>query len=354
MPREQANSRNQPAPRVGNLARRRRDVVPDSMGSSQSTPRVGNQNGRRREVVPDSMGSTSQLTPGVQASNQNGRRRDVVLGSRGSGSGSQQNQSGTSRTTRSNCQPSRRSPSPGPNETSVLARQHKRPRRSTIQTRAYIEPGTEPDGQEHLETVHLSDDSSDAYQNPGDADETESDTEPDTEALDIEEDTASARRHGSQAGQQGNSGPMTVRISTTSGSQEVSLVRRTPVARGRIIRGRAYSPPMFPSSSTGRYSPPLATHSTTTPGGRNASPLSEPGTPIGSPIDSRRNTVTGAEGAILGKAMSLMLGYTLFDDPLPNAVALTSRVYTVWSKAQDAISDAGYTDPSEESLKLVS
>jgi len=70
-----------------------------------------------------------------------------------------------------------------------------------------------------LETVHLSDDSSDAYQNLGDAEETESDTEPDTETLDIEEGTASARRHGSQAaGQQGNSGPMTVRISTTSGS----------------------------------------------------------------------------------------------------------------------------------------
>ena len=216
MPREQANSRNQPAPRVGNLARRRRDVLPDSMGSTLSTPRVGNQNGGRREVVPDFMGSTSQLTPGVQASNQNGRRRDVVLGSQGSESGSQQNQSGTSRKTRSNCQPSRPSPSHGPNKTSVLARQHKLPRRSIIQTRAYIEPGTEPDGQEHLETVHLSDDSSDAYQSPGDADEIESDTEPDTEALDIEEDTASARRHGSQADQQGNCGPMTVRISTTS------------------------------------------------------------------------------------------------------------------------------------------
>ena len=150
------------------------------MGSSKSTSRVGIQHGRRRKIVPDSMGSTSQLNPRVQASNQNGRRRDVVLGSRGSGSGSQQNQSGTSWTTQSNGQPSRRSPSPGPNETSVLARQHKRPRRSTIQTRAYIEPGTEPDGQEHLETVNLSDDSSDDYQNPGDADETESDTEPDT------------------------------------------------------------------------------------------------------------------------------------------------------------------------------
>ena len=64
----------------------------------------------------------------------------------------------------------------------------------------YIEPGTEPDGQEHLETLHLSDDSSDAHPNPGDTDEPESDTKPDTEGLDIEEDTASARRHGLQAG----------------------------------------------------------------------------------------------------------------------------------------------------------
>ena len=180
------------------------------MGSSQSTPRVGNHNGPRREIVPDSMGFTIQLTPGVQASNQNGRRRVVVLDSRESESGSQQNQLGTSRTTRSNCQPTRRSPCPGSNETSVLARQHKRPPRSTIQTRGYIEPGTEPDRQDHLETVHLRDYSSNASHNPGDADETKSDTEPDTEALDIEEDTAPARCHGSQAGQQGNSGPMTV------------------------------------------------------------------------------------------------------------------------------------------------
>ncbi|PUU79407.1 hypothetical protein B9Z19DRAFT_1064296 [Tuber borchii] len=65
---------------------------------------------------------------------------------------------------------------------------------------------------------------------------------------------------------------------------------------------------------------------------RSSSPLSEPDTPsqgrIVPAIDSRRNTVIVAEGAILGK------------------------VYTVWSKAQDMISDAGYIGPSEESLKL--
>ena len=147
---------------------------------------------------------------------------------------------------------------------------------------------------------------------------------------------------------------MTLRISNTSGSQEVSLFMRTPVGRMRLIRDRAYSPPLSPSSSTERYSPPLSTHITTTLGSRNASSLSEPGTPIGFPIDSRRNTVTGEEGAILGKATVLILRYTFFDYPLANAVALTSGVYTVWSKAQDEISDAGYPDPSVESLKLVS
>ncbi|PUU75423.1 hypothetical protein B9Z19DRAFT_1131339 [Tuber borchii] len=112
----------------------------------------------------------------------------------------------------------------------------------------YIKPETELDGKEHLETVHLRDNSSDAYQNLGDAEETELYTEPDTETLDIEE---------------------------------------------------------------------------------------------------------GAEGAILGKAMALMHRYTLFDNPLLNAIALTSQVYTVWSKAQDEISNTGYIDPWEESLKLL-
>ena len=111
---------------------------------------------------------------------------------------------------------------------------------------------------------------------------------------------------------------------------------------------------MFASSITEQYLPQLTTHSTTTPGGSNTSPISELGTHIKSPLDSRRNTMIEAEGAILGKAMAPMLRYTFFDDSVWNSVALTSGVYTVWSKTQDAISDTGYIDPSEESLKLVS
>ena len=135
---QRSNSRGQPTSRVGNLNGRRRDVVPSSIGSSQPTPRVGN-------LV---------------------RRRPDVVDSVGSGLGTQQNETGSSQTTtlRSR-QPSHQSPSPSPNEDNVQSRPSKGPRRTTIQTREFIEPEMEPDGQAHLETVRLSDDSSDEYQN---------------------------------------------------------------------------------------------------------------------------------------------------------------------------------------------
>jgi len=74
-----------------------------------------------------------------------------------------------------------------------------RPRRETIQTRANIEPKAEPDGQGELETVHLSDNSTDEYKNPCNADETRSETEIDVDASDISEGTTCKRRHRSQA-----------------------------------------------------------------------------------------------------------------------------------------------------------
>jgi len=138
----------QPTPRVGNLNGCRRDVVPDTMASSQPTPRVGNLNGCRRNVVPDTMAST-QLAPRVGNLNMNGRRHDIVPDPIGSGSGMQADESGSSQTLLTH-QPSRRSQSPGPGETRVLARPPKRPRRTTIQTRASIKPEAEPDGQGHL------------------------------------------------------------------------------------------------------------------------------------------------------------------------------------------------------------
>ena len=134
----------EPTPRVGNLNGRTRDVVPDTMASSQPTPRVGNLNGRRRNVVMDTMAS-SQPAPRVGNLNMNARRRDVVPDPIGSGSGMQADKSGSSQTLLTH-QPSHRSQSPGLGETGVLARLPKHPRRTTIQTRANIEPEAEPDG----------------------------------------------------------------------------------------------------------------------------------------------------------------------------------------------------------------
>ena len=60
---------------------------------------------------------------------------------------------------------------------------------------AYTEPEGKPDAQPHIETVRLSNDSSDEYQNSCRSDQTESDTEPDAEDNDIpDDDTAPGTR----------------------------------------------------------------------------------------------------------------------------------------------------------------
>ena len=321
------NSRSQPTPRVGNLNGRRRDVVPSSLGSSQPTALVGNLVRRRRDVV----------------------------NSVGSGLGMQQKETGSSQTTTlRSCHLSRRSPSPSRNQDSVQSRPPKPPRRKTIQTREFIEPEMELDGQAHLETVRLSDDSSDEYQNLDDPEETDSETELHSETLDTAEGAASRQRNLPQAA---NNHRTTVRISTTSGSQAVAPVNQTPAAHRRIIHGRPYSPPTFQSSSVEQYSSPLGIRSVTASGVRSSSPVGDTDTPrygIWPAIQSRRNQVSGPLRAILEQAMALMLRCTLFDDPLRNAVTLTSQVYILWGKALDEISDAGNMKPSEESVKQVS
>ena len=69
--------------------------------------------------------------------------------------------------------------------------------------------------------------------------------------------------------------------------------------------------------------------------------------------NSQRNTVTGVEGEILGVAKDLMLQYTLYDNPLPNPVALTSEVDSVPGRTQDEISDTGNIEPSSKSINIV-
>jgi len=43
--------------------------------------------------------------------------------------------------------------------------------------------------------------------------------------------------------------------------------------------------------------------------------------------NSRRNTAMGVEGAVVARAKGLILLYTLFDEPLPGPVALTTQVH---------------------------
>ena len=307
---------------------------PQANSRSQPTPRVGNLSGRRRQVETDGIRSAS------------------------SRSGTQQTQSGGSPSTLPNEQPSRVRAIPL-RATGALERPPKRPRRRTIQSTTYNDIETEPDAQAPTETVRLSDDSSDEYQNSRRSDQTESDTEPDTEDNDILDATGAGLRHRSRtADGQTNNRVSTVRVSTTSGSQEAALVRRTPAARGRVVPGRAYTPPVLLSSSVARYPSPLATHSVTTSGERSSSPAGGSSTPHDEHILlntlSRRNTATGVEAAVVTRAKALILWYTLFVDPLPGPVTLTSQVHRAWLEALDHISDAGDMEASEESIKIVS
>ena len=279
------NSSSQPIPQVGNLNGRRREIIPDSMGSSQPTPRLGNLSRRRRDVIPDSMGSNQ---PTSRGGNLNWRGGDVVLADRVSRSGTQQSESGSSNAAGS----SGRNSSPPPIARRLLGQPAKRLRSSTIQTTAYTEPETEPDGQGHMEPVHLSDDSSDEYQMLHLANETEPDTEPDLEDLGSADERTSRRRRGPRLAQTpgGNNRPRTVRISTNNGSQKAAIVPRTPAARMTITPGRAFSLATFPSSSILLYSSPVGVPSTMT--GIRSSRPPEP-VCVQQVTNSRRNTVTG-------------------------------------------------------------
>jgi len=228
-----------------------------------------------------------------------GRRRDVVPADRLSRSVTQQTESGSSNSAES----SRRNSFPPPIARQLLARPAKRLRSSTIQTTAYTEPEMEADGQGHMEPVRLSDDISDEYQMSHPGDKTEPDTEPEGAHLGGADETTPRRRRGPRLVEtHGNNRPRSVRISSLPGD---------PSTRGTVS--------------------------------------------VRHVINSRRNMVTGVEGEILGVAKDLMLQYTLYVNPLPNPVALTSEVHSVSSRAQDEIEvDAGNIEPLSKTMDIVS
>ena len=129
----------------------------------------------------------------------------------------------------------------------------------------------------------------------------ERDTEPDIEELNSADGTPSKRRRKSQEAERlENNHPRTVRISTTSGSQDAALVQRTPTARVTITPGSAFTPLMFPLSSVGLYSYSLALSSDTASGitssrlllGGSSTPLPQR---VPHEINSWRKTVTEVE-----------------------------------------------------------
>ena len=170
---------------------------PQANSHSQPTLRVGNLSGRRRQFGID----------GIRSAN--------------SRSGTQQTQSGGTPSTLPNEQASRLRPTP-PNATGALERLPKRARRSKIQSTTYNDIQKEPEAQAVTQTIRLSDDSGDEYQNSRRADQTESDTEPDTEDNDFRDATGAGLRHRSRTVDvRTNTCVSTVRVSTTSGSQEI-------------------------------------------------------------------------------------------------------------------------------------
>ena len=142
----QGNSLSQPAPRVGNIYRRRPNAVPVDTASGSGT----------WLTEPGSSHSTGTLAA----------------------------ESGSSHGTQS----SGRSSSPPQMIRRLPSRPTKRARRSTLQTMAYTEHLGETDAPPQIETVRLRDDSSDEYQNSRRSDQTQSDTEPDAEDNDILDD----------------------------------------------------------------------------------------------------------------------------------------------------------------------
>jgi len=200
------------------------------------------------------------------------------------------------------------------------------------------------------------------YQTSRRSGETEWDTEPDAEDKDVaDDDTGSGSRHQSRTadGLQANTRASTVRVSTSFGSQGAAQVVRTQATRPSIIQGGAYTPPAFTSSSVPPYSSPLVTPSPITSRVRSSSP---PGHPINQQYEhhirpdtnSRRNTATGAAAAVIVRAITLILWYTRFVNPLPAPAVLMSEVHSVWLKAPENTSDTGNIAPLVASIKIVS
>jgi len=317
---------------------------PQGKSLRQRTSRVGNLERRRRDAIPPQRGPVS-VTRRTESGSSHSTRTLPAESSSSHGTQSSGCSSSPPQTTRH-----------------PTSRPVKHARRRSLQTTAYSEPEREPDAQQQIATVRLRDETSDEYENSRRSHETESDTEPDAEDNDVpDDDTGSGSHHRSQTAdrRQANTAVATARVSTTGGSQGAAQVGCTKAAPPRIIQGGAYTPPAFTSSSAPPYSSPLATHSATTSGVPSAIPPSHADNQhhdyhIWPHTNSRRNTATWAEAAVIVRAKTVILWYTLFRNPLPAPAILMSEVHRVWLKALENISNAGNIEPSVASIKIAS
>jgi len=143
---------------------------PQGNSLSQPAPPVGNMDGHTRNAVPVNRGSRARTRRTESGSSHSTR----ILAA----------QSGSSHSTQSSGQSS----SPPQITRCLLSRPTQRPRRSTLQTIPYTKHWGETDAPPQIETVRLGDDSSNKHQNSRRSDQTESDTEPDAEENDIQDD----------------------------------------------------------------------------------------------------------------------------------------------------------------------
>jgi len=135
----------------------------------------------------------SRSQPTAQGANQNLRRHDVVPVDKAGRSGTQPTTSGSTDSAHSGARKS----SPPRIVRHLLVRPAKCSRRDTLHLVAYNDHKADQneDGQQITEIFHLSDDSSDEYQNSHISNQTELDTEPDTDENDNADGTRSITRH---------------------------------------------------------------------------------------------------------------------------------------------------------------
>ena len=218
---------------------------------------------------------------------------------------------------------------------------------------------TTPDAEHGTNNEDSSDDGDHGYRD--DHLRPESDDSADSDFVQQEDDEHSGKHKQPSAGSQLRdlARESTITISTTSGSH-ASHVPQSVTQRHVPTRQLSLS---LPTSGVGDFSSPLGPLTTGRPSHRNSHASARDGRSSSSYRDnvldttgvtsSRKNMLSGPERVILETAKGIVLHQTLFVDPFPGAVGLTSMVHMGWDVAHAKLSESGYFPPSRESIHHV-